>query len=196
MQLIIMICGLPRVLLAAFCSAVTKLFGKKGVFYKSADTRWTASDGLIDYDISFKEYVDYGILNPENPSGVCDEIYEKTGVKAMIIDASDIDCVILGKCRNVTLTDEQLCEIVHDNPAGQRGNAPVHPHPQKGITGNTGTMKAAALCEQIALVPLCGIAVTSKKKDLRRAAQVLSYSLVSSAWNTSTVGSRSVSGYS
>jgi len=34
-------------------------------------------DGLIDYDISFKEYVDYGILNPENPSGVCDEIYEK-----------------------------------------------------------------------------------------------------------------------
>ena len=78
-------------------------------------------DGLIDYDISFKEYVDYGILNPENPSGVCDEIYEKTGVKAMIIDASDIDCVILGKCRNVTLTDEQLCEIVCDNPAGQEG---------------------------------------------------------------------------
>ena len=32
MQLIIMICGLPRVLLAAFCSAVTKLFGTTGVF--------------------------------------------------------------------------------------------------------------------------------------------------------------------
>ena len=57
-------------------------------------------------------------------------------------------------------------------------------------------MKAAALCEQIALVPLCGIALTNKRKDLRRAAQVLSYSLVSSARNTSTVGSRSVSGYS
>ena len=54
-------------------------------------------------------------------------------------------------------------------------------------------MKAAA---QIALVPLCGIALTNKRKDLRHAAQVLSYSLVSSAWNTSTVGSRSVSGYS
>ena len=57
-------------------------------------------------------------------------------------------------------------------------------------------MKAAALCEQIALVPLCGIAVTNKRKDLRRAAQVLSYSLVSSARNTSMVGSRSASGYS
>ena len=121
MQLIIMICGLPRVLLAAFCSAVTKLFGKKGVFYKVCGHEVDGIDGLIDYDISFKEYVDYGILNPENPSGVCDEIYEKTGVKAMIIDASDIDCVILGKCRDVTLTDEQLCEIVRDNPAGQEG---------------------------------------------------------------------------
>ena len=48
-------------------------------------------------------------------------IGQLTGVKAMIIDASDIDCVILGKCRNVTLTDEQLCEIVRDNPAGQEG---------------------------------------------------------------------------
>ena len=121
MQLVIEICGLPRVLLAAFCSAVTKLFGKKGVFYKVCGHEVDGIDGLIDYDISFKEYVDYGILNPENPSGVCDEIYEKTGVKAMIIDASDIDCVILGKCRDVTLTDEQLCEIVRDNPAGQEG---------------------------------------------------------------------------
>ena len=57
-------------------------------------------------------------------------------------------------------------------------------------------MKAAALCGQIALVPLCGIALTNKRKDLRRAAQVLSYSLVSNARNASTVGSRSVSGYS
>ena len=48
-------------------------------------------------------------------------IGQLTGVKAMIIDASDIDCVILGKCRDVTLTDEQLCEIVRDNPAGQEG---------------------------------------------------------------------------
>ena len=72
---------------------------------------------------------------------------------------------------------------------------PVHPHPQKGLRQHS-TMKAAALCGQIALVPLCGIALTNKRKDLRRAAQVLSYSLVSSARNASTVGSRSVSGYS
>ena len=72
---------------------------------------------------------------------------------------------------------------------------PVHPHPQKGLRQHR-TMKAAALCSQIALVPLRGIALTNKRKDLRRAAQVFSYSLVSSARNASTVGSRSVSGYS
>ena len=72
---------------------------------------------------------------------------------------------------------------------------PVHPHPQKGLRQHR-TMKAAALCEQIAPVPLCGIALTNKRKDLRRTAQVLYYSLVSSARNASTVGSRSVSGYS
>ncbi len=119
MQLIIMLCGLPRVLFAAACSAVTKLFGKKGVFYKVCGHEVEGIDGLIDYDISFKEYVNYGILNPEGPSGVCNEIYEKTGVRAMIIDASDLDCVILGKCSAVELTDEQLCELVRDNPAGQ-----------------------------------------------------------------------------
>jgi len=69
---------------------------------------------------------------------------------------------------------------------------PVHPHPQKGLRQHR-TMKATA---QIALVPLRGIALTNKRKDLRRAAQVFSYSLVSSARNASTVGSRSVSGYS
>ncbi len=119
MQLIIMICGLPRVLFAAACSAVTKLFGKKGVFYKVCGHEVDGIDGLIDYDISFKEYVDYGILNPENPCGVCDEIYEKTGVKAMIVDVSDIDREILGKCSAVDKTDSQLCELVRDNPAGQ-----------------------------------------------------------------------------
>ena len=119
MQYAISKVGLPRVLWASFAGGVCKLFGKRGVFYEIVGSEVAGLDGF--YDHVWAEYRDIGIENPENPSGVCDEIYEKTGVKAMIIDASDIDCVILGKCRNVTLTDEQLCEIVRDNPAGQEG---------------------------------------------------------------------------
>ncbi|MBQ7014797.1 MAG: coenzyme F420-0:L-glutamate ligase [Clostridia bacterium] len=119
MQLIIMLCGLPRVLFATACSAVTKLFGIKGVFYKVCGHEVEGIDGLIDYDISYKEYVDYGILNPENPKGVCNEIYEKLGIPCMIVDACDISVTILGKCDAVTLPNETLAEIIRDNPAGQ-----------------------------------------------------------------------------
>jgi len=121
MQLIIMICGLPRVLFAAFCSAVTKLFGKKGVFYKICGHQVDGIDGLIDYDISFKEYVDYAILNPENPDAVCNEIKEKLGVECMIVDACDISVEVLGKSSALGIDNDTLCEIVKDNPAGQDG---------------------------------------------------------------------------
>ncbi len=119
MQLIIDICGLPRVLFATVCSAVTKIFGIKGVFYDVCGHEVDGIDGLIDYDISYKEYYDYGILNPENPSGVCNEIYQKLGIPCMIVDACDISVKILGKADCITLSDEILADIVRDNPAGQ-----------------------------------------------------------------------------
>lgn len=119
MQLIIMLCGLPRVLFAAACSAVTKLFGKKGVFYKVCGHDVDGIDGLIDYDISYKEYVDYGILNPENSTGVCNEIQQALGIPCMIVDACDLSVSVLGKSDDMTLSDETLAEIVRDNPAGQ-----------------------------------------------------------------------------
>ena len=119
MQLIIMLCGLPRVLFAAACSAVTKLFGKKGVFYKVCGHDVDGIDGLIDYDISYKEYVNYAILNPENPSGVCNEIEEKLGFPCMIVDACDLSVSVLGKSKGLTLDNSTLAEVVRDNPAGQ-----------------------------------------------------------------------------
>lgn len=119
MQLVIMQCGLLRVLWAAFCSAITRPFGKKGVFYDVCGHEVEGIDGLIDYDISFKEYYDYGILNPVNPTGVCNEIYEKFGIKAMIVDVCDISATILGKADALDMNKETLAEIVRDNPAGQ-----------------------------------------------------------------------------
>ncbi|MBQ5535906.1 MAG: F420-0--gamma-glutamyl ligase, partial [Oscillospiraceae bacterium] len=67
----------------------------------------------------FPVYGEFGIEIPDNPSGVCNEIYEKTGVMAMIVDANDLTRDILGKADGVTLSDEQLCELIRDNPAGQ-----------------------------------------------------------------------------
>ena len=119
MQLIIMLCGLPRVLFATACAAVTKLFGIKGVFYQVCGHEVDGIDGLIDYDISYKEYVNYGILNPVDPSGVCNEIYEKLGIKCMIVDACDISVKLLGKCDALDIDTKTLEDIMRDNPAGQ-----------------------------------------------------------------------------
>ena len=71
------------------------------------------------YDKVFPEYGKFGIRIPENPNGVCNEIEEKLGIKAMIVDANDIERVILGKCDNIQETDEFLEKLIEDNPAGQ-----------------------------------------------------------------------------
>lgn len=110
-------CGAWKVLWAAICAGFGKLVGKHGIFYDMVGMEVTGLDGF--YPDVFPVYGDYGIRIPENPSGVCNEIYEKTGVRAMIVDANDFTRDILGKGDNVTLTDEQLCEIIRDNPAGQ-----------------------------------------------------------------------------
>lgn len=109
--------GLPKVLYASVASGVTKLFGKKGVFYEIVGQEVSGLDGF--YDHIWEEYRDIGILIPENPSKVCDEMLKKFGITCMIVDANDYGQEILGKSSDITLSDEQLIEIIKDNPAGQ-----------------------------------------------------------------------------
>jgi len=106
-----------RVLWASVCAGVGKLFGKKGIFYSMLDPEVSGLDGF--YPDVFPVYGEYGIRLPEDPDGVCNEIYEKTGVKAIIVDANDFDQTILGKCSAITQTDAELKDLIRDNPAGQ-----------------------------------------------------------------------------
>ena len=117
MQFAIDLCGPWRVLWAAFCAGVGKIFHKKGIFYRIVGMEVTGLDGF--YPDVFPVYGDYGIRLPENPAAVCDEIYEKTGVLSMIVDANDITRDILGKAQALGLSDEELCAVIRDNPAGQ-----------------------------------------------------------------------------
>ena len=117
MQFAIDHCGRFRVLWAAICAGFGKLVGRKGIFYNMVGMEVTGLDGF--YPDVFPVYGEYGIRLPENPSGVCDEIYEKTGVVSMIVDANDLTRDILGKAKEITLTDEELCALIRDNPAGQ-----------------------------------------------------------------------------
>ncbi len=117
MQFAIMINGRLKVLYAAIMGGLGKLFGKRGVFYKIVGQEVSGLDGF--YGKVFEDYAEFGIRIPENPNGVCDEIYEKLGIKAMIVDANDLNVEILGKASSIEFNDDILKAMIKDNPAGQ-----------------------------------------------------------------------------
>ena len=118
MQMIIDICGLPRVLLAAFLSAVTKPFGVHGVFWKVCGHGVAGIDGFYERS-SFDLYHELALINPENPDQLCEELAQQTGMPVVLMDANDIQRDQLGKSSNMPLTDEQLQDAMADNPSGQ-----------------------------------------------------------------------------
>ena len=117
MQFAIDLCGSLKVIWAALAGGVCKIFGKKGVFYEIVGPEISGLDGF--YGNVFSEYADFGIRIPENSTGVCNEIYEKLGIKTMIVDANDFNAEILGKSDKIKEDDDILRKMIKDNPAGQ-----------------------------------------------------------------------------
>lgn len=117
MQFAINVCGLWKVLWAAFCAAVDKLRGKRGTFYEMLGTEVSGLDGFYGHEIP--EYEHMGVRVPENPDGVCDEIFEKTGIVSMIVDANDLNVELLGHCAQLQQGEDVLLGLIKDNPAGQ-----------------------------------------------------------------------------
>ena len=115
MELAIRDIGVPKILFAAFCSAVTKPFGKRGVFYKIVGDAGRAIDGPCDYTLP--PYNHYAKLAPKDPDKVAAALRAHTGCKAVVVmDANDIGREILGV--SSPDVDVELCkEIFRDNPA-------------------------------------------------------------------------------
>ncbi len=118
MQFAINVCGLPKVLWAAICAGVGKVFGKRGVFYDMLGEEVTGLDGFYGEDIP--EYEHMGVRVPSHPEKVCDEVFAKTGVVMMIVDANDLNVELLGKGGQLQgWSKEGLLDLIRDNPAGQ-----------------------------------------------------------------------------
>lgn len=117
MQVAIDLCGRFKVIYAAILAGIGKIFRKKGIFYDIVGQEISGLDGF--YGKVFPEYSEYGIRIPENSTEVCDEIYNKLGIKAMIVDANDFNVEILGKSNSLNYDDKTLSQIIKDNPAGQ-----------------------------------------------------------------------------
>ena len=118
LQLAIDMVGAPKVVFASIASAVTKLFGVKGVFYKIVGKDVAGIDGFY-YRSSFERYKSLALINNTNATELCDGIEKETGVPVALMDANDIDQNQLGKGTGFPLTDEQIQDALKDNPSGQ-----------------------------------------------------------------------------
>ena len=133
MQLAIQEAGLPRILVAAAASAVGKVIGKRGWFYRVAGNNVNAIDGPAETNV-YPANVS-AKLAPKDPdlasgqirraivAAVPDDVGGRLG-GVCIIDANDLGRNVLGQ--ESDRGDEFFAALFVDNPAGQgRQQTPV-----------------------------------------------------------------------
>lgn len=118
MEMALRECGTPRILLAAAVSAVTKLFGRRGDFYRIAGDKARAIDGPTPGTIP--PYNQAVVLGPTRPQAVAARLKSLLGEVAdvAVVDINDIGGNILGSTLD-RAAEQRLVRILRDNPLGQ-----------------------------------------------------------------------------
>lgn len=117
MQLFIEEAGYPRIIFAAFVSAITRPFGIRGLFYRICGLRAKSIDCPMSFLIL--EYAHSAKLAPNDPSGAARRIKEKLGNhEVVILDANYRGAFSLGKSTR-GLSEEFIGKLFRDNPLGQ-----------------------------------------------------------------------------
>lgn len=116
MELAIRDVGLPRILFAAFVAAITKPFGLKGMFYRTAGQRARSIDGPVKYALPpFDHSATMGALNA---SKTAQEISDKIGdIPVAIVDSNDLGINVIGTSKNADPLFFK--KSFKDNPLGQ-----------------------------------------------------------------------------
>lgn len=118
MEMALRECGTPRILLAAAVSAVTKLVGRRGDFYRVAGSKARAIDGPTKHTIP--PYNEAVVLGPLRPREVSHRLKTLLGdVDVAVVDINDLGGNILGSTLD-RAGERRLVAILKDNPLGQR----------------------------------------------------------------------------
>jgi len=121
MQLALEEAGAPRILLAAWCAAVTRPFGIRGVFYRVAGSRVSAIDGPTAYTLP--PYNTHASKAPSDPDGVAERVRRalraRTGadIGVAVVDTNDLAADVLGS--SLDLDPRAIAGVLADNPMGQ-----------------------------------------------------------------------------
>jgi len=118
MEMALRECGTLRILFAAAVSAVTKLFGRKGDFYRIAGDKARAIDGPTSGTIP--PYNKAVVLGPERPREVAQRVKALLGgvPEVAVVDINDLGGNILGSTLD-RAQEKRLVAILKDNPLGQ-----------------------------------------------------------------------------
>ncbi|MDT0144857.1 coenzyme F420-0:L-glutamate ligase [Microbacterium sp. PRC9] len=118
MEMALRECGTIRILFAAAVSAVTKLFGRKGDFYRIAGDKARAIDGPTSGTIP--PYNKAVVLGPECPREVATHLKALLGgvPEVAVVDINDLGGNILGSTLDKG-EEKRLVSILKDNPLGQ-----------------------------------------------------------------------------
>ena len=116
MEMALRECGTPRILFAAFCSVIGKIFGKKGWFYLVAGAKARGIDGPTEGTIP--PYDHYVVLTPDDPMGTARKLAQALGHPVAIVDINDLGANILGFSQKEPSMDF-LARVLGDNPLGQ-----------------------------------------------------------------------------
>lgn len=118
MEMALRECGTPKILFASGVAAVTKLFGRRGDFYRVAGSKARAIDGPTTNTIP--PYNRYVVLGPKDPNNVACNIKDYLGmdVEVIVTDINDLGGNILGMS-DQSMDPNLYVQILQDNPLGQ-----------------------------------------------------------------------------
>lgn len=116
MEMALRECGTIRILFAAFCSVIGKLFGQKGWFYMVAGRKAASIDGPTPNTLP--PYNQCVVLGPANPDETAKKIADALGHKVIIIDLNDLGGNILG-ASDAGIDRDWCVRVLKDNPLGQ-----------------------------------------------------------------------------
>lgn len=124
MELAIREVGLTRILIACGVTAVTRVFGLRGLFYRIVGPQAAAIDGPTPGTIP--PYNTHAKLAPKDPDQVAERIANALGadIQVAIVDANDLGVNILGHTQGVD--PAVVTRLFIDNPLGQgRQQTPI-----------------------------------------------------------------------
>ncbi|MEW1833598.1 coenzyme F420-0:L-glutamate ligase [Microbacterium sp. NPDC079995] len=118
MEMALRECGTPRILFAAGVAAITKLFGRRGDFYRIAGDKARSIDGPTPHTIP--PYNKAVVLGPKDPAAVAARLKDRLGGahEVAVVDINDIGGNILGSTLDKA-GEQRLVRILSDNPLGQ-----------------------------------------------------------------------------